>query len=243
MSEYAAITYEHPNLLVRYPHRRRLAIIASMLGECDTSAWLDYGSGDGEIFNAMDRLGQPFAMATAYEPVPEMLAALERNTGPIMASGRLRSTDAVPSGSFSLVTAFEVLEHLPLPERLSFYRLLKTQTAGARDVLIEVPVEFGPILLVKAVGRMILKGRAAEYSRRQLLRTGFLGKVDDHHGRYDADDTRSFISPHQGFDIRRLRTELEELGEIVAVRRSPFRVLPTSMNQCVIFHLKVTTTN
>ncbi len=241
MSEYAAITYEHPNLLVRYPHQRRLAIIANMLGECDASNWLDYGAGDGEIFNAMQRVGRQYGSATAYEPVPEMLTALEQNTKSILATGGLAATSVVPDDSFTLVTAFEVLEHLPLPERLRFYDLLRSQTTGARDALIEVPVEFGPILLVKAAGRMLLKGRGAEYTGRQLLRTGLLGRVDDHHDRYNKEDERSFIGPHQGFDIRRLRAELEVLGEIVAVRRSPFRLLPASMNQCVIFHLRITT--
>ena len=105
------------------------------------------------------------------------------------------------------------------------------------------PVEFGPILLVKAAGRVGLKRRAPEYSASGLLRTGVLGKVDDHHNRYDPEDSRTFISPHQGFYLRRLRSELELLGDVVSVRPSPFKGLPRVLNQCVMIHFRITATD
>ena len=228
---YAGITYGSSNWLVRTIHLRRFAIVRELLQLRRTSSWLDYGAGDGKLI-AMVR---PTGRTVAFEPVESMRAACVDQ----LAGLDVEVLADVPDGPFDVITALEVLEHLPLPERRRFYDVVRSNaTAGVRCI-IEVPVEYGPVLVAKALGRRFIKGRPPEYGAIELLRAGLLGRVADTASRFDGDDTRTWIGAHKGFDVRRLHAELRRLGTVVEVRRSPFRFLPAWLNQCVIYLVEV----
>jgi ubiquinone/menaquinone biosynthesis C-methylase UbiE len=81
-------------------------------------AALDLGAGDGAFAEALlDRLGSRLSL-TLLDRSPAMLRAAEARLG----SGRTRmiagdlDCDAMPTGSYDIVTAAHLLEHLPDPD-------------------------------------------------------------------------------------------------------------------------------
>lgn len=235
---YSSYTYAHPSALVRYPHIRRLIYLARYIGHARPKRWLDYGAGDAEVYRFYAQ--EKAVTATLYEPAAHMLAAAVEKLGGIRGQGFeiVSHLDQI-EGRFDLITVFEVLEHLPLPERITFYRMAAQHLAPGGRILIEVPIEYGPILLLKEFGRRVLKGRKSDYGFGELLASAFLGRVRDIHHRYDRKDARTVISPHHGFDIRRFEREAARIGTITRLLNSPFPWLPGWMNQCRIYEFRL----
>lgn len=105
--------------------------------------------------------------------------------------------------------------------------------------MIEIPIEYGPVLLLKEWGRKFLKKRVSEYSLRELMNASIFLIIFDAHSRYLENDERTFISPHRGFDLNRLIQELSSIGSIQEVVRSPFPFLPRMFNQVVLFSFQI----
>lgn len=83
--------------------------------------------------------------------------------------------------------------------------------------MIELPVEYGPILLLKEWGRKFFKKRVSEYTFGELLEAAIFSKISDAHSRYLKNDERTFISTHRGFDLKRLIMELGSIGNVQEV--------------------------
>ena len=168
---YSEQTYASPYWIVRYPHQVRIGTALDAILASSPDILLDYGAGDGHlIFETIERGFS--GRIVAYEPV-------ERFSQQLIAAGARRGhADRVElvterrdlEGPFDFVACLGVLEHMPLPERDSFYDLCHTHLADTGQVLIDVPIEIGPTLLVKNLGRLLLKGRKREYAWGELLR-------------------------------------------------------------------------
>jgi len=232
---YASYTYQHPNLLVRFPHLRRMTLLNAAIRKKPVKRWLDYGAGDGEVYrNFCERHGP--VEAVLYEPqqyIEEARASLDPDT-PHTLVGRAQDI----KGTFDLITAFEVLEHLPLPERVKFFQMAAERLSPGGRILIEVPIEYGPILLLKEFGRRVLKGRKSAYGTGELFAALF-GRVRDALERYNPIDERTVIGPHHGFDIGRFERELKRIGTIVSRQSSPLRFLPAWLNQCRLIDFRL----
>lgn len=239
---YSSYTYAHPSWFVRYPHLKRNRLVAAKIIESRSKAWLDYGAGDGALLSELIKMNALPTVTVCYEPDSHMHLQLAQNVSKLekhSSSIKLTRSISDTEGVFDLVTALEVLEHLPLPERIRFYGFLARNTTNDGTVLLEVPVEYGPILLVKELGRKFLKGRISEYSFRELLEAAFGGAIFDAHSRYLSADNRMFISPHRGFDLDRLLNELRSIGIVEEVLRSPFSFLPRWLNQTILFSFQL----
>lgn len=245
MAEYSTYTYGHPSFLVRYPHIKRNRLVAGIVRKLNPSSWLDYGAGDGALIAEMERDGGLPDYVCCFEPEEGMRRELCRTLGMDRADkGRTDEnicvtgeTGQLPRKRYELITALEVLEHLPVRERIRFYSVCAELLSEGGTCLIEIPVEYGPVLLLKEFGRKYLKGRKSAYSFSELVAAGLFGRVRDVEGRYDCQDSRTYIVPHHGFDLRRLLAELRLLGRVQQVFKSPFTWLPTWMNQTVLFSL------
>jgi hypothetical protein len=229
---YASITYAHPSFFVRYPHLKRLRLLDGVLRRRSFRSWLDYGAGDAAVFAYCDRMQSlRDVRAVLYEPWDVI-----RNEISIRVSGNhsvVPKFEDIPNEKFDLITALEVLEHLPLSERIRFYELVAGRLSADGRCLIEVPVETGPILVVKELGRRYLKGRSRQYATRELLEACF-GKIRDAQGRYQLTDNGETISSHYGFDTFGFIDELRAIGRVGTITPSPFSALPAILNQCVL---------
>lgn len=240
IQSYSSYTYDSPSFLVRFPHRKRNMLVSEAISSLGSKSWLDYGAGDGALVSVLRNKGALPAKVVLYEPVDTMRDQLIAKVGfPNAGVSNTVAWEDLLSEKYDLVTALEVLEHLPLPERIKFYSLLATTLEDEGKCLIELPVEYGPILLLKEIGRKFIKHRISEYSSRELVDT-FFGRVHDSHLRYDLTDSRTFISPHRGFDLKMLLRELNSIGKCKEIVRSPFNLLPRMFNQAVLFCFELT---
>lgn len=124
---------------------------------------------------------------------------------------RRSDTLVQPAGTFDLAIAMETLEHLPR-EQLPNYVDVLSRTAPV--LLVTVPVEIGPVFLIKRIVKAFLPGRKQYYSVRELIFTtlGFTTRVEQ--------------VDHKGFDYRHIRNLLRSCYGNVKVEGLPFKKLP-----------------
>lgn len=110
-AHYAAATYAH--------------LLAAFTGRLpNRHGALDIGAGDGAFLEYLLECG--FDGVVGVEPSRAPIAAARTDIRPLLREGIFRSDDFIPD-SFSLVTCFQTLEHLPDPLAMTreVYRLLK----------------------------------------------------------------------------------------------------------------------
>jgi hypothetical protein len=224
--DYGEITYASRYRIVRYPHRKRYETAERKILGAAPRRLLDYGAGDGKLVCELLDRGLD-AEVIAHEPDPVFQRQIAERAEASALSSRIEIVGDRNEleGPFDFISCLGVLEHLPLPEREAFYAACDSALDERGTILIDVPVEVGPTLAVKAAGRILLKGRGKEYSWSELLRysSGFR-MVDPQ--RFDPTNSRTFIFPHRGFDYRLLAEELEGRFEIVDRVSTPMSLLP-----------------
>jgi SAM-dependent methyltransferase len=102
-AHYAAATYAE-----------LLSTFAGRLPDRDGA--LDIGAGDGAFLECL--LSQGFKGVVGVEPSRAPIAAARENVRSLIREGIFRGDDFAP-GSFSLVTCFQTLEHLPEPREMA----------------------------------------------------------------------------------------------------------------------------
>lgn len=235
--DYARTTYDSPHFLVRHGHRRRFAKAVEIVDRFQPKALLDYGAGDGAVFKMLaEHSGFVPDRMVAYDPNPDGIEGLEEQLSKL-AFPATATTDlsSISGQRFDLILCLEVLEHMPLPERFKFYRLCAEQLNPGGRCLIDVPVEVGPSLLVKHLGRVFLKARPSEYGARELAAI-VLGATAFDPARFDPDDTSTWIQNHKGFDYRLFAKELRAHFAVEEVFATPLdRLPPWLCNQEIFF--------
>ena len=238
MTSYSNITYNHKNFMVRYAHRKRINITSNLIQKFNPLSIFDYGAGDGELIKLLDH--NKIDRIVLFEPETKMRKELKLNLKNFLDCRNLKVVNSQIGSfkKFDMILSIEVLEHLPLPERLKFYNFCKLNLNPNGFCLIEVPIEFGPVLLLKEFGRMFLKKRVSQYSFLKLLKSSFLFIVDDEYNRFDPNDRRTFINPHHGFNFFKFINELNEYGDAKILFNSPFKFFPMIFNQSVFISFK-----
>lgn len=101
---------------------RFLPEILKRLPDCETA--VDIGAGDGAFLNEL--LARGFSNVIGLEPSEAPRAAAKDAIRPLLRAGELQDQD-LKDGSLSLITCFQVLEHIsdPLGMCRNAYRLLK----------------------------------------------------------------------------------------------------------------------
>ncbi|MGA6948085.1 MAG: methyltransferase [Solirubrobacterales bacterium] len=229
---YEEQTHENPWWLIRYPHQKRFATAATLLLADQPGVVMDYGAGNGEVLAQVlaDPRGASIDLAIAYDPDPQMRASAEKKLVPhsprAAVIGDLAELESALQGRrVDAVACLEVLEHLSLTERQRFYSVCSDNLVDGGLCLIDVPVEIGPTLLVKVIGRRVLKGRPREYRLGELLRPTFGMRVRDPE-RFDPERQNGWVQDHKGFDYRELCDELREWLPIERTISTPVRALP-----------------
>jgi hypothetical protein len=229
---YQEQTYASPHLIVRYPHRKRIAMGVHAASHGNPSAVLDYGAGDGKVLiEALEGHLLPDVQVVAYEPIARYQDQIRDGAQAAGVADRIEivsDRSMLLGRSFDRVLCLSVLEHMPISERVAFYDLCDAVVTDEGRIVVDIPVEIGPTLLVKVLARRTIKGRAKEWGNLDLLRAS-LGAIVFDPARFDPANDATWIHDHRGFDYRLLRREACARFDLVTQTATPMGLLPAPL--------------
>jgi 2-polyprenyl-3-methyl-5-hydroxy-6-metoxy-1,4-benzoquinol methylase len=163
---YARKQLHCPSRVVAWSHGSRFELARALVAPYAGGRLLDYGCGDG-TFIAM--VHASFAEAHGADVDPEQIAACRRRLGDLRGvSFGLTADTAGGHGAWSVITCMEVLEHCLEQERRRILDQLVSLCALDGRVIISVPIETGPSLLVKQCVRAVAGLRGlGDYAHRE----------------------------------------------------------------------------
>ena len=224
--------------VISWSHRARFARAQKLFPRGRDLKVLDYGCGDGSL---LSHLAPEYAELVGTEVDDNIVKNCRERLAPFsnLKFVPVRELARFPQGHFDVISCTEVMEHL-LWDKLEeveslFYRLLKP----GGTLIISVPVEAGPSLLIKECFRTVAGWRRLgdyahkeKYSFAELLKMGSLMPswniqrpvYQNNYGPYHG---------HKGFDWRRVRTLLTKRFRLKLVSSSPLGFAPWFVNSQV----------
>jgi 2-polyprenyl-3-methyl-5-hydroxy-6-metoxy-1,4-benzoquinol methylase len=221
--------------LISFSHRRRFQVGLDLVTPLATSKRiLDYGCGDGSFIHAL--------LAADCSPLEVIGAEISdalvedcRSRFPRRPDLRFVHIDSLPAlsnqGETDLIVCMEVLEHAVEPDSL-LLQMHSLLTKGG-FLIVSVPVETGPVLLVKQAARIAAGWRnigdyrwTSRYSMAEYFKSLFAGSLP-HIVRpvYRPPGSLPYHC-HKGFNWRYLQSKIAGRFEIRRVFGSPFPNLP-----------------
>jgi SAM-dependent methyltransferase len=229
--------------LIGWSHGRRFATARRVVQPFAGATLLDYGCGDGTFLALVHDI---FPSSVGAE-IDHVLVDGARERFGAMDGLRFIHTDqvaALPDGGFGVVTCMEVLEHCTPDAADAVIAQLRRLVAPDGVVIVSVPVETGPALLVKAAARALagLRGVSGyqdreRYAPGELARMVFAGPetaIDRpvYETRF-PDGAPNRYHGHKGFNWRLLARRLERDFVLRDVRFSPVPALGRALNSQV----------
>ena len=233
---YSQRLLQQGNPLTRLAHRSRFNAVLDVLGNNKYTQALDYGCGDGWLLRtAYDRGIITSGIGVDVEEYM-LSASLEIFAGinGFQFSKPEELSQKILPQSCDLIFCTETLEHIGYPAKA--IDLILTYCQPGAKMVISVPLEIGPSLLWKQIGRYLanLKGNYGyeRYTLKELFSATILW------------DTNSFPSSHlmqceytghKGFDYRKIEKLLSEKLRIERRIFSPFPWSGNLLNSTVIW--------
>jgi hypothetical protein len=230
---------------VGYAHRRRYEVAVSLIRRARPRVVVDWGAGDGYVLGELLKGPDPPELVVAFEPGERMQALLDERRRDLGLGDRLRWFGTIEEieafladRRIDVLACLGVLEHLPLQPRRDFYEFASRMVATDGTVLLDLPVEYGPAVVVKELGRRVLKARPPEYRLRTLAARA-LGRTERDPRRFADDGSTQFIQTHQGFDHRQILGEMAPEFVVTESRGTPLEWAPAwAFNQEVLVSLR-----
>jgi 2-polyprenyl-3-methyl-5-hydroxy-6-metoxy-1,4-benzoquinol methylase len=203
------------NLATRLAHRRRFRIAEQLCGDRTYEQAVDVGAADG-AFLATLVTGGVVERGVAIDADPAMNdAGRRRHRGlPLDFAGPDDPASQAATGQCELVICMETLEHVDDPA-VVVDELVRLAAPGAR-VVVSMPVEVGPIVLAKQLGRWLANRRGAygyeRYSGRELVAAAT----------FRPPTARQNLHSHKGFDFRHVVALLDDRFATGEATYSPF---------------------
>jgi SAM-dependent methyltransferase len=203
--------------IIAWSHRARFRFAQRLVRELRCGTLLDYGCGDG-TFLALVR--PQLERAVGADPDTSALASCrERFQGPGLSFVTLDAL-AQPehAAAYDVVTCMEVLEHCPPDAAETVLSDLRRLVRPGGHLVISVPVEIGPSLVVKEALRTVAGWRRLghyefkeRYTLRELATMVFAGEqthIERPSWLSDTEGQRRTYG-HKGFNWRALRMRLQ----------------------------------
>lgn len=203
--------------------------------------WVEATCRDGRVnVGSVLELGCFDGRLLSHLPAPARYVGIDGNWegGLDLAKQRFRGDDSktfiesttpdtlapFPDRSFDAFFSLETIEHIN-PALLDTY-LQQIARVVAGDVLITVPNEKGPLLLVKQIAKKLIGSQSEPYTGAELFFAA-IGRMD-----------RVARQEHKGFDYATLVQQIARRLEIVSVVGLPFKALPPILNLTVAIHAR-----
>lgn len=237
---YSQRILQQGNRLTRLAHRSRFDTVLNAISSAQYTQALDYGCGDG------------FLLKIAYEQ-NLVQAGLGVDIDPQMISTCKDLFAALPSFQFyqpheipekispnscDLILCTETLEHVGEPE--SIMEQMLTYSKPGAQMVISVPLEIGPSLLFKQVGRYFANRKGGygyeRYRLSELLAASIFWNTNSFPSSHSLNaPTRG----HKGFDYRKIDKLLQQKVRIERRILSPFPWLGHLLNSTIIWICRV----
>src|SRR5450631_1285187 len=228
------------SFLTRLAHGGRYRRTLELAGDVRGAAAVDFGCGDGMILRRAYDAGI-VARGYGVDSDPSMRESAAATFAGI---GGFRFIDpeeidrAIPAGSCDLAICTETLEHVPNPEPI-LDAVVRCCRPGA-CVVVTVPIEVGPSLIGKQLGRFLAGIRRPYgyegYQLRELFSAAVLWNArgfESSHLQKDAP-----VTGHKGFDFRHIEVALRARMHIEQTVCSPFPALGQVLNSTVMWRCR-----
>ncbi len=228
------------NLLTHFAHRSRFAFTLKAVDGQTFDRALDYGCGDGHLLR--QAASQSLCRGgTGVDFAPAMLAQARLHFGKLPAYSFVTPSelrDSTPDSSFDVAFCTEALEHIRDPG--GALDLLVAKLRPGAQLVVSVPIEVGPSLLLKQVGRYAANWNGMygydPYRWSELVAAGLRRDTTSwpnaHNGREGAD---SPTTGHRGFDFRKIEALLRARVRITRTIYSPLPMLGSALNSTVLW--------
>jgi SAM-dependent methyltransferase len=232
--------------LISWSHRRRFATGLQLAAPLAGGRVLDYGCGDGTFLAFLLAGAAAPSLAVGAEIHPSLVEDCRGRLGglPGISFLTVEELDAPAwAASFDGLVCMEVLEHVVdwIPPLDRWERLL---APGGR-VIVSVPVETGPALLIKQTARRVAGWRGlgdypgqSPYTPWELFRGVFAGGRQHMPRPVHRAADGSPNHDHKGFNWRVLRAALAARFQLERIVTSPLRFLPPALASQVWFLLR-----
>lgn len=234
--------------IISWSHRSRFKMARRLVEPYAGRKLLDYGCGDGTFVAFVSDV---FPQAAGADPDANVMAECRRRFASLPGLAFLCMHDLCDScyeGAFDVVTCMEVLEHCLEPVLPSVISDLQKLLAPGGAAIISVPIETGPSLAAKQIGRALAGWRGlADYGYREKYRPGeFLRMffaderttIERPVYRHETAAGTAFSIGHKGFNWRALGRKLAEHFTIERVLFTPLGWLGPYLNSQVWFVCK-----
>ncbi|HEY9637583.1 MAG TPA: class I SAM-dependent methyltransferase [Coleofasciculaceae cyanobacterium] len=228
--------------LTRLAHRSRFGTILDAIGNVQYTQALDYGCGDGWLLKmAYEHNLVKAGFGVDIEPL--MISACQEMFADIPGFEFCQPhqlSQKISPNSCDLVICTETLEHVGEPESVLEQMLLYSKLGA--HLVISVPIEIGPSLLFKQVGRYFANRKGGygyeRYNLNELFSASILWNTNS------FPSSHSLNAPargHKGFDYRKIDQLLQ--GKVAIERRvlTPFPWTGHLLNSTIIWICRVTT--
>jgi 2-polyprenyl-3-methyl-5-hydroxy-6-metoxy-1,4-benzoquinol methylase len=229
--------------LVSWSHTSRFETARRLVAPYAGARLLDYGCGDGTFLWSVHDL---FPAAVGVDADEAQIDDCARRLRPWPGlSFRTTQSLTTTAAAFDVVVCMEVLEHCPDDVQAEVVEEIRRIAVPGARLVVSVPLETGPALLVKQAARAVAAARGLEeYASRErysvaecikallagpttaLTRTETIASSGDRVFRYTG---------HKGFNWRRLQGLLESRVRIERRLFSPLPVLGPWINSQVWF--------
>lgn len=229
---YAEKQLRSPLKLLAFSHGARFETARRLVKAHAGKKLLDYGCGDGTFLESVKDL---FPRATGADTDPNQLAHCRRllPEGTFVDPGKVK-------GTFDVLICMEVFEHCLDDKRGELLDRLRGWLAPGGVLVLSVPIEMGPVLLVKEAARWTVGLRNPDYRAKEVYGWGELVK------QLFAGPRTQISRPvwnggygHKGFNWRRLEIEIEARFQVRRRLYSPFPLLGPWLNSQVWWVLSI----
>jgi SAM-dependent methyltransferase len=235
--DYSDRLLNHGTFVTRLAHRSRLKTLFGLLNDRSYERALDLGCADGWLLDQLARAGRVRTGLGVDADGGALEVARRRFEG--RAGFDFVTPDKigqVGTNDVDLLICTETLEHVN-DAAGEIANLARWGKPNAR-LVISVPIEIGPSLVVKQLGRFVANRAGAygyePYAWRELISAALLWDVDS----FESSHSHVFREGgkgHKGFDFRRVRRELERFCRIDKALFTPFPPLGSALNSTAFF--------
>lgn len=210
------------SLLFRFSHGARFRIAAKLINAKPGQTILDYGCADGRLLKLLRPNG---VTLFAYDIAPEVQEELKA----IDELKVVTDISKLDCCSCDTIALCEVLEHVLPADANKILNECKRLLKQTGKLVISVPIEVGPSVLIKSVARMaVVRPLEHEMTFKNVLRAAFYRPIErrDYGGFYF----------HTGFDYRTVLAQLKAAGFIhKKTKFSPIHILGPLLNSQIFF--------